>query len=113
MAPDAGAMAHITNDKGKLSHSHRYKGFDSVIVGNGVYLPITCIESSSIGHAKSLALNNILVVPKIKKNLLSVSQLTKDNSCFFNRFGSSIKDSRTWQVLMKGLSNQGLYSLQN
>ena len=34
-------------------------------------------------HTKdgNLRLNNALIVPEIKKNLVSVSQLTKDNAC--------------------------------
>lgn len=95
--PDTGATAHITNDKGKLIYSYSYKGSDSVIVGSDATLPITHIGTGSIGCPNHLALNNVLVVPQITKNLLSVSQLTKDNQCFFefNCHGFSIKDSRT------------------
>lgn len=84
-------------DKGKLIRFSPYKGPDLVIVGNGASLPITHIGTGSVGHKNELTLNNVLVVPQMMKNLLSVSQLTKDNPCFFefNQHGFSIKDSRT------------------
>lgn len=71
--PDMGVMAHITNDKDKLVYSYPYKGLDLVIVGNRAALPVTRIGTGSTGDANHLALNNILVVPQMMKNLLSVS----------------------------------------
>lgn len=39
-------------------------------------------------HPKKYTYKNVLVVPDLKKNLISVSQLTKDDSCVFE-FNSS------------------------
>ena len=61
----------------------------------------------------NLQLNDVLVVPKLKKNLLSVSQLIDDNSCIFefNSDGFVIKDHNQ-QVLAKGLRKGNLYALE-
>lgn len=69
--PDVGA--NTTNDKVKLIYLYPYKGSDSITVGNSAALPIAHIEIGSIGHDNCLALNNIIVVSQIMKNLLSVS----------------------------------------
>lgn len=52
-------------------------------------------------------------VPDIKKNLISVSQLTENNSCIFE-FSSEkflIKDRRTGWILATGSRMGGLYAL--
>lgn len=62
------------------------------------------------GH---LILKNILVVPNLKKNLLSVAQLTLDNSCSIaaNSHDFVIKDPQG-KTLAKGHKKGGLYALQ-
>ena len=94
---DSIATTHMTNQRGKLKPLRPYFGNDHSFVGNGQSLPITHIGdvylNTSIGK---LALKNVLVVPKIKKNLLFVSQLIDDNACSFefNSSGFVIKDSK-------------------
>lgn len=74
----------MTNDALQVHNLFPYTGNDNIYVGNVSELLITCIGNSTIktnqGHSK---LKNALIVPKLKKNLLSVSQLTKDNECVF------------------------------
>uniref|UniRef100_A0A2N9H9U6 Retrovirus-related Pol polyprotein from transposon TNT 1-94-like beta-barrel domain-containing protein n=1 Tax=Fagus sylvatica TaxID=28930 RepID=A0A2N9H9U6_FAGSY len=114
--PDTGATAHITDDPGILSDLKPYVGSDSVMVGNGHQLPITHTGNAHIFPTdSSLSLNNVLVVPDIKKNLLSVSQLTCDYPCYFlfDNHGFVIKDLRTHQVLASGSKEDGLYVLQH
>uniref|UniRef100_A0A0D3AZ04 Uncharacterized protein n=1 Tax=Brassica oleracea var. oleracea TaxID=109376 RepID=A0A0D3AZ04_BRAOL len=49
-------------------------GSDSVMVGNGEYLPITHTGATSRASTSgNLILNDVLVCPKIAKPLLSVS----------------------------------------
>ena len=113
--PDTGATAHITDDPGTLSKLTPYVGSDSVIVGNGSELSITHTGHAHIfSPGSSLSLNNVLVVPNIKKNLLSVSQLTSDYPCYFifDDHGFVIKDLRTHRVLASGSKEDGLYVLQ-
>ncbi|XP_010475978.1 PREDICTED: uncharacterized protein LOC104755317 [Camelina sativa] len=43
--PDSGSTAHITNSTANLQQAQPYQGNDSVMVGNGEFLPITHIGS--------------------------------------------------------------------
>ena len=86
------------------------------MMGNGHQLPITHTGNAHIFPTDSpLSLNNVLVVPDIKKKLLSVSQLTCDYPCYFlfDNHGFVIKDLRTHQVLASGSKEDGLYVLQH
>ncbi|KAK1278000.1 hypothetical protein QJS04_geneDACA023876 [Acorus gramineus] len=81
--PDSGATTSVTF----LQQSDNYEGLDQVIVGDGKSLSISSIGSSSISASdSSLHLNNVLVVPGITKNLLSVARLSRDNNCSLEFF---------------------------
>jgi hypothetical protein len=71
---DTGATDHITSDLDHLSFHERYHGNDNVQVGNGAGLRIEHIGHSSINTStsKNLALRNVLHVPHITKNLISI-----------------------------------------
>jgi hypothetical protein len=62
-----------------------------------------------------LNLYDVLVVPKLQKNLISVGKLTKDNSCVFECCASEfkIKDKITGRIMATGRKNQGLYALDS
>jgi hypothetical protein len=85
----------VTSDLNNLSSSSVYTGIKEVHIDNGSGLLITHIGSSCIGTKdKSLFLCNMLYVPDITKNLLSISQLTKDNNVIVEFTSSSyfVKD---------------------
>jgi len=74
---DTGASNHMTGTQGMLTNLQNYSRSDSVLVGNGSALPIIGIRDSNIKQKnKVLPLPDVLLVPHLKKNLLSVSQLT-------------------------------------
>ena len=73
---DTGALAHMTPAHLTLDHSTSYMGKDCVIVGNGASLPIT--YTGRLSHSPNLQLLDVLVVPHLTKNLLSISKLTND-----------------------------------
>ena len=52
-------------------------------------------------------------MPKITKNLISISQFTKENNVIaeFFSYGCLIKDKVTRQVLLRGSLKTGLYQL--
>ncbi|KAI4338296.1 hypothetical protein L6164_016638 [Bauhinia variegata] len=77
---DSGASHHPTSDINNISIHSEYTRDDQVVVGNDMTLPITHTSTSSIDY--SLSLKNVLHVPHITKNLLSISKLTKDNNVF-------------------------------
>ena len=111
---DSGATAHITNDPGKMSQVIPYKGHDAIFVGNGEALRISHIGEARLKTKhRDLKLKKLLVVPEIKKNLLSIGQLTADNPCSieFSSTGFVIKD-QLQQVLAKGTKKGGLYALE-
>uniref|UniRef100_A0A803PI22 HAT C-terminal dimerisation domain-containing protein n=1 Tax=Cannabis sativa TaxID=3483 RepID=A0A803PI22_CANSA len=87
-----GATHHLTNDTQILSTTADYKGKAKVVE----------------------VLQDILHVPSINKNLLSISQFTKDNNVIleFNVVCCLIKDKITKQVLLKGHLSEGLYKLE-
>ena len=77
---DSGATSHVTYELDNLSIRSDYKGKGKLYVGDGNPLTISNIGSSYIAsNSHPLALHNILHVPKITKNLISVSQFTRDN----------------------------------
>ncbi|KAH9801961.1 retrovirus-related pol polyprotein from transposon RE2 [Citrus sinensis] len=87
---DSGATAHMVNSIGKLKKFIPYGGSEKTFVGNCQSLHISHIGDTT--HGK-LNLKDILVVPKLKKNLLSVSKLVDDINCSveFNSLGFVVK----------------------
>jgi hypothetical protein len=77
-------MDHITSDHDRLAVHGCYHGGEQVQVSNGAGLQILHTGQSSINTAACLLeLCNILHVPAIAKNLLSVHKLPHDNDVFF------------------------------
>lgn len=107
---------HITSDAQNLAQKAPYTGSEQVMLGNGQGLAIQSIGSSKLVSNSNpsfpLALNNLLHVPHITKNLLSVSQFAKDNNVYFEFHPSScfVKSQVTNQVVLEGLLGaDGLY----
>lgn len=101
---DSGSTFHMANNTGKMSHIVSYKGNDSINIANRERLKITHIGKAKITtDNRALRLKNILAVPEIKKNLLSIGQLTYDNPCSieFSSYDFVIKD-RQGRILAKG-----------
>lgn len=69
-------------------------------------MPIIAIEDSFIKKKKksALPLNDVLLVPDLKKNLLSVSQLTTrfPINCEFSNVDFCVKERETGQAMMTG-----------
>ena len=109
---DSGATDHLTSHLERLQFHDRYGGKDQVHVANGAGLSISHIGHSSLAGS-SLQLKNILHVPHISKNLLSVYRLVSDNDVFveFHRTFFCVKDKATRKVLLHGRSEGGLYPI--
>ncbi|KAJ3704768.1 hypothetical protein LUZ61_008473 [Rhynchospora tenuis] len=113
---DSGATTHVTSDINNLSSAQPYNGADSVHIGNGMSLSISHKGCSSIGTSiRPIKLNNVLVVAAITKNLLSISQLIKDNQVVveFSLNYCLIKDLETNKILLRGTLHNGLYKLDS
>jgi histone deacetylase 1/2 len=85
--PDSGASHHLTYDPNNLAFRAPYNGQEQVLMGNGQGVPINSLGQSHF-HAPNnpnvkLALKDLLHVPTISKNLLSVSKFAQDNNVVF------------------------------
>ncbi|KAF8411315.1 hypothetical protein HHK36_003862 [Tetracentron sinense] len=112
--PVTGSNAHMTRDDGKLHNLVPYTGSDSVMAGNGQKLYISHISETEIcNNSANIPLHEVLLVLDMKKNLLSVSQLASNYSCYFELIDSGfmIKDRKTNKVLASGSKKGGLYAL--
>jgi hypothetical protein len=80
-------------------------------VGNGTCLAIKNIGTSLL-FQPNFILCNVLHVPKITKNLLSVQKFTLDNNAFVEFHPSCffVKDHISGKILHKGPSKNGLIS---
>ncbi|KAH7866468.1 hypothetical protein Vadar_020790 [Vaccinium darrowii] len=95
---DSGCSNHMTGDKKKLSNLSSYKGDRVVVTTNNSKLPITHIGKTVINPRFSpseVKLQDVYHVPGMKKNLLSVSQLTSSGN--YVVFGP--KDVKVYQSL--------------
>jgi hypothetical protein len=113
---DTGATDHITSDLDRLTVRERYNGGEQVQVGNGAGLQILHIGHSSIeSNDRALALRDVLHVPNITKNLLSVHKFTRDNDLFFefHPWSFLVKDSNTRSKLLEGRCEGGLYPISS
>ncbi|KAK2420319.1 putative mitochondrial protein [Trifolium repens] len=114
--PDSGASHHVTPDASNLSDAASLPGSDQVLMGNGQGLTINSIGSmcftSQTNLKTSLTLNNLLLVPSITKNLMSVSKFAQDNNVFFEFHPTLcfVKSQATSEVLLHGtVGADGLY----
>ncbi|PRQ43209.1 putative RNA-directed DNA polymerase [Rosa chinensis] len=112
---DSGASQHVTPDLSHLSEVTPYTGNAKLTVGNGNNLQIAHI-GSSLMHTPSASfkLTNVLHVPEITHNLLSVNRFVTDNDCAFvlTPTGSMIKDLGLRRTLSQGPVHDGVYPIQ-
>ncbi|GAV86549.1 UBN2 domain-containing protein [Cephalotus follicularis] len=112
--PDTGATDHITPDLNSLQSSSPYGGSDSVRVGNVSGLKIEHIGYSHACHPyRPFLLSNILHVPQINTNLLSVRRFALNNDVFFefHPFCFFVKDRSSGRTLLRGPLKNGLYHM--
>ncbi|GJY11713.1 retrovirus-related pol polyprotein from transposon TNT 1-94, partial [Tanacetum coccineum] len=111
---DTGAKSHMTFDLEAMDNSEAYYGDDALHVGNGKDLPILHIGSSKVySPQKMFSFKNILHLPEISHNLLSVQNFCHDNDVFFEFHTSYffVKDESTHTTLLTGPSKHGLYTI--
>ena len=110
---DTGASTHMHSSEGILL-SRLPAASSSITVGNGAHIPVTSRGSSVLATDTSrFILNNVLIVPSIIRNLLSVRQFTRDNRCSieFDASGFYVKDIRTGRVILRCDSTGDLYTI--
>ncbi|KAK9140231.1 hypothetical protein Scep_009912 [Stephania cephalantha] len=93
---DSGATNHITLVPSQLSNCSQYSGKNFLLVGNGHALPILYVGNDKVpSTSSSLTFSNSMCVPHITKNLLSISQLARENNAVieFDSEKCFVKDS--------------------
>nr|KYP66597.1 Retrovirus-related Pol polyprotein from transposon TNT 1-94 [Cajanus cajan] len=116
--PDTGASNHFTSNLSNLMIKTPFVGTEKVVVGNGNCLPIHNIGTSKLKNPSNniaFTLNKLLHVPDITKNLLSVAQFAKENSCFFEFHSTDcfVKSQGSRKILLQGKLKNGLYAFEN
>lgn len=109
---DSGATHHLTSDLHNLALHQPYSGDDSVLIGDGSGLQITHTGSLSLpSTSRNLLLNNVLSVPNIAKNLISVYRLCNVNKVSVEFFPAhfQVKDLSSGVPLLQGVTNNELY----
>ena len=100
----------MTPGQSSLDQSTSYTGKDCVIVGNGASLPIT--HTGKLSHSPDFQLLDVLVVPHITKNILSISKLTTAfplSIIFTNNF-FTVQNHQTGRVVAIGKRGRPIYA---
>nr|KYP31493.1 hypothetical protein KK1_048162 [Cajanus cajan] len=85
----------MTGKPSMLNNIQKYSGTNSVLIGDGSSLPILGTRDSFIKQRNvTLPLHDVLLVPSLTKNLLSISQLTKQFpvNCEFSNVDFCVKE---------------------
>ncbi|GJZ00046.1 retrovirus-related pol polyprotein from transposon TNT 1-94 [Tanacetum coccineum] len=108
---DTCASSHLNDYVHYLSDILNMCIYPSVAVGDGHFIPVTNSGHNVLSTPFCpLCLNNVLITPNIVKNLISVRQFVRDNSCTveFDPFGFSVKDFITrWYMWHQRLGHLG------
>ena len=79
---DFGTSDHLIANLGNLSVQSQYKGPKQITVGNGQTFPINHIGNASLSTKyHNFVLKNVLHVPRIAINLLSIHKFCLHNNC--------------------------------
>ncbi|KAL4291528.1 hypothetical protein GQ457_14G003790 [Hibiscus cannabinus] len=112
---DSGCSNHMTGDKEKLQNMLEYKGSRVVVTTNNSKLSISHVGNTMVSPQNidtEMRLQNVYPVPGMKKNLLSVAQLTSSGHIVI--FGpQDVKVYNNLEIkeepLMKGRRLESIY----
>ncbi|GJR41372.1 retrovirus-related pol polyprotein from transposon RE1 [Tanacetum coccineum] len=109
---DSGASSHMTSTTSNLDSASTYVGNEFIIFANGQTAPISHVGKTNI--TPHIVLQDVLVVPHITKNLLSISKLTHDSKVdvLFSDDMFLIQNRLTKETLARGHRKNGLYVLE-
>ena len=114
---DSAATDHLCNDRRKMQNIHRMKVAKSIKVGNGQYVNAKFkgtvkVTVRSRNKTRKIKLQNVLLVPELKYNLLSVSKADElGKKTVFNKGGCCIIDNETEEVVVTATKVGKLYYL--
>lgn len=111
---DSGASQHFTANEAWLQNKEFSPDIPDIIVANNTKVPVLCSGDMEIttSHGYEVNVKNVLCVPDLTTNLLSVSELTKNgNSVHFGRKKCLIRNKLGELVAEADLVN-GVYKLK-
>ena len=101
---DSGATHHLTADLANLNvRADEYQGQEQIRIGNGKSIPIKHIGTTQLfSPTSSFQLNNVLHVPQISQNLLSIQKFTTDTNTFVELHPKffNVKDQATGRTVL-------------
>lgn len=109
---DSGATHHVTHDLSNLQTHAPYDGSEELIIGDGTTLPITHVGKFSISvNSRTFHFDNVLVVPSISRNILSISQFCQTNNTTieFSPHNFCVKALQTGLPLLLGPTKDDVY----
>jgi hypothetical protein len=112
---DTGTSGHAANNPDIVSSTRPASSTSHIIIGNGAHLLVQSFGSTTIPSVSmSLSLNNVMISPRLIKNLISICSFTHDNwlSIEFDPFGFSIRDLQMKTILLQCDSIGDLYPLR-
>jgi histone deacetylase 1/2 len=107
---DSGASHHITSNLQNLSRHSDYKSGEDVLLGDGNQLCVSRSGSTTLNSiSRPFILSDVLYVPRMKKNLISVYKLCCSNnvSVEFSPNSFVVKDYSTGEQLVEGQPKDG------
>lgn len=114
---DSGASAHMTANRDCLLVNRPVNNNKEIVVANQMTVPVVSVGETQIttnvnGSQHDVIVNNVLYIPKLTTNLLSVSQLiAKGNKVSFKKDVCLIYNQVNELIGIANLTN-GVYKLQ-
>ena len=109
---DSRATHHLTTDLNNLALHQPYTGGEEVTIADGIGLPITHTGSALLPTPHcSLKLRDVLYVPNVKRNLISVYKMCNTNDVSIEFFPThfQVKDLSMGDQLLQGRTKNELY----
>ena len=109
---DSGATHHLTTDLNNLALHQPYTGGEEVTIADGSALPISHTGTTYLKTpSTSFTWNDVLYVPNLHKNLISVYCLCNTNNVSVEFFPAhfQVKDLSTGDRLLQGRTRDELY----
>lgn len=113
---DTGATDHLTGELDKLSMKQPYTGKDNVHTANGAGMQILHVGQAALASRyKTFKLRNVLHVPSVTRNLLSVRRFTTDNHVSMEFYPNHllVKDLDTRNTVLSGHCRGDLYAVND
>jgi len=105
---DSSASFHVPGESQNIQQLESFENPNQIYIGNGQGLSVqsSCFTKicSPLNSSFPLALNKLLHVPSVTKNLISVSKFCKHNHVFFEFHPNHcvVKSHATNEVLLHG-----------